>query len=52
MIEFSTLWTPPIAALQELADMFPSVRFELTYRLEPSDPWTLVEIFPVKPWGY
>jgi hypothetical protein len=52
LLEFSTLWTPPLAALQDLADMFPSVRFELRYRRESVPEWTLHEIFPVKPWGY
>lgn len=52
MIEFSTLWTPPLAALQDLADMFPSVRFELHYRGDSTPDWVLHEIFPVKPWGY
>lgn len=52
LIEFTTLWTPPLAALQELADMFPSVRFELRYRSESDTAWTPCEIFPVKPWGY
>ncbi|MCF8095510.1 MAG: hypothetical protein K9J79_09155 [Desulfobacteraceae bacterium] len=51
-IEFATLWTPPLHAVQELADIFPSVRFELRYRYEKTDPWTNVEMFPIKPWGY
>lgn len=51
-IEFTTLWTPPLAALQDLADMFPSVRFELFYRGPTTPDWVLHEIFPVKPWGY
>lgn len=51
-VEFTTLWTPPLQAVQFLADIFPSVRFELRYRYEKSDTWTNVEIFPVLPWGY
>jgi hypothetical protein len=51
-IEFETRWTPPIAALQALANIFPSVRFELQYRAAPTDPWNLVEIFPLLTFGY
>lgn len=51
-IEFATLWTPPVQAIQELADTFPSVRFEIRYRYEETDGWTNVEMFPIKPWGY
>jgi hypothetical protein len=50
-IEFTTLLTPPLAAVQSLADLFPSVRFELRYRFDKSE-WTHVEIFPTRPWGY
>jgi hypothetical protein len=51
-IEFQTRWTPPIAAMRYLAQTFPSVRFELTYRCHPDDLWTKVEIFPITPFGY
>ena len=50
-IEFETVWTPPIAALQLLANTFPSVRFRLTYR-HADDPWQEVEFFPFPPFGY
>lgn len=51
-IEFTTRWTPPIAAMEALAQMFPSVRFELGYRYRRRDEWTTVEIFPITPFGY
>jgi hypothetical protein len=51
-VEFTTWWTPPIAAMQALAQMFPSVRFELSYRYRRRDPWTTMEIFPLTPFGY
>lgn len=51
-IAFTTRWTPPLPAMQALASIFPSVRFELKYRCQPVDPWTKVEIFPNPPFGY
>jgi hypothetical protein len=51
-IEFTTRWTPPIAAMEALAQIFPSVRFELSFRYRRRDPWTTVEIFPLTPFGY
>jgi hypothetical protein len=51
-IEFKTKWTPPIPALEALASIFPSVRFELKYQYAPSDTWKKVEIFPNPPFGY
>jgi len=51
-IEFKTKWTPPIPALEALASIFPSVRFELKYQYAPSNTWKKVEIFPNPPFGY
>jgi hypothetical protein len=51
-IEFTTQWTPPIFAIQTLADTFPSVRFELFYRYAPDEPFTKIEFFPTVPFGY
>ncbi len=51
-IEFTTRWTPPIGAMEALAQMFPSVRFELRYRFRRRDAWTAMEIFPLTPFGY
>jgi len=50
-IEFTTLLTPPLSAIQSLVDLFPSVRFELKYRFGKNE-WTHVEFFPTRPWGY
>jgi hypothetical protein len=51
-LEFSTYLTPPVFALQALAQTFPSVKFKLLYRYETSDTWTNMEIFPITPFGY
>lgn len=51
-IEFTTRWTPPIAALQELANTFPSVRFKLKYHFHPDDSWTVLDLFAFPPFGY
>jgi hypothetical protein len=51
-LEFTTLWTPPIAAMQELANTFPSVRFKFKYRYRPEDPWIVEDIFAFPPFGY
>ena len=51
-IEFKTAWTPPIPAMQALANTFPSIKFELKYHCNPDDPWTSVEIFPFPPFSY
>jgi len=51
-LEFTTLWTPPVAAMQELANTFPSVRFKLKYRYRPDDPWTVEDLFAFPPFGY
>jgi len=50
-IEFETVWSPPIAAVQLLSNAFPSVRFRLEYRFA-GDPWIEVEFFPFPPFGY
>ena len=51
-IEFKTSGLPPIAALKNLADTFPSVRFTLLYRSLPDNPWIKMSIFPSLPFGY
>lgn len=51
-LEFTTCWTPPIAAMQELANTFPSVRFKFKYRCQPDDPWNVEDIFAFPPFGY
>jgi hypothetical protein len=51
-IAFTTRWTPPLPAMQALASIFPSVRFELKYRYQPDEAWTKLEIFPNPPFGY
>jgi hypothetical protein len=51
-IEFETKWTPPIRAMETLATTFPSVRFELKYRLGEETNWVKQEIFPNPPFGY
>jgi len=50
-IEFETVWSPPVAAVQLLSNTFPSVRFRLEYRFA-ADPWIEVEFFPFPPFGY
>jgi hypothetical protein len=51
-IEFTTKWTPPIAAMQILANTFPSVRFKLKYQSHPDVPWMTEDIFAFPPFGY
>lgn len=51
-ITFTTLATPPILALQRLANTFPSVRFTLHYAVEKSEAWSEVEFHPFPPFGY
>ena len=50
-IEFKTVFSPPIAAVQLLSNAFPSVRFRLEYCFA-GDPWIEVEFFPFPPFGY
>jgi len=51
-IEFVTLGTPPLIALQHLADTFPSVIFTLQYRSLSAKEWQEVQFFPLTPFGY
>ncbi len=51
-IEFETAWTPPLAALQLLANTFPSVKFRYQYRFKSSDEWFKKQFFPFPPFGY
>jgi hypothetical protein len=51
-LEFTTRWTPPVAAMQELANTFPSVRFKLKYRYDPEGPWMVADLFAFPPFGY
>ena len=51
-LEFESAWAPPVASLQELSNIFPSVRFRLNYRYTDADSWELIEFFPIMPWGY
>lgn len=51
-LEFTTCVTPPIAALQTLANTFPSVRFELSYRYLSQATWQEIEFFPFPPFSY
>lgn len=51
-IEFETRWTPPVAAIQSLANVFPSVRFELHYCFPDDESWKKIEFFPTVPFGY
>jgi hypothetical protein len=51
-IEFTTVATPPILALQLLANTFPSVLFTLDYAPETSTAWTEVQFHPFPPFGY
>lgn len=51
-LEFTTRWTPPIAAMQELANTFPSVRFKLKYRYDSDDSWMVEDLFAFPPFGY
>lgn len=51
-IEFTTLATPPVLALQQLANIFPSVLFTLRYRYPSEGTWSEVEFHPFPPFGY
>lgn len=51
-IEFTTVATPPILALQLLANTFPSVLFTLDYAAETSTDWVEVQFHPFPPFGY
>jgi hypothetical protein len=51
-LEFESAWAPPVASLQELANIFPSVRFRLNYRYTDANSWELIEFFSMVPWGY
>jgi hypothetical protein len=51
-IEFQTIATPPIIALQFLANTFPSVLFTLQYRLVTENNWNEVQLYPFPPFGY
>jgi len=51
-IEFETAWTPPLKALQVLADTFPSVKFKLEYCLVSASSWSEIQFFPFPPFGY
>ncbi len=51
-IEFQTISTPPIIALQLLANTFPSVLFTLQYRLLTENVLNEVQFYPFPPFGY
>jgi hypothetical protein len=51
-IEFKTLLTPPVIALQQLANTFPSVWFTLLYQYPSEDTWNEVQFYPFPPFGY
>jgi hypothetical protein len=51
-IEFTTVATPPILALQLLANTFPSVLFTLNYAAETGADWVEVQFHPFPPFGY
>lgn len=51
-IEFTTRETPPLIALQQLANTFPSVLFILSYRLLTGGEWREVQFYPFPPFGY
>ncbi|GEM_PF-4849226 len=51
-IEFATVAAPPIIALQQLANIFPSVVFTLQYRLASESDWNEVQFYPFPPFGY
>lgn len=51
-LEFTTRLLPPVAAMQELANTFPSVRFKLKYRYNPNTPWAVEDLFAFPPFGY
>ncbi len=51
-IEFQTLSTPPIIAVQQLANTFPSVLFTLLFSYLPDATWQEVQFYPFPPFGY
>jgi hypothetical protein len=51
-IEFTTVATPPILALQLLANTFPSVLFTLDFAAETGTDWVEVQFHPFPPFGY
>lgn len=51
-LEFQSVSTPPIIALQFLANTFPSVLFTLRYKLSPENVWNEVQFYPFPPFGY
>jgi hypothetical protein len=51
-LEFNTAWAPPIPAIKALANIFPSVRFELLYKHSSEEQFHKVEVFPQNPFGY
>ena len=51
-LEFQTRSTPPIIAMQQLANTFPSVSFTLLYRYPPESAWHEVQFYPSPPFGY
>jgi hypothetical protein len=51
-LEFTTRLLPPVAAMQELANTFPSVRFKLKYRYDSDESWIVEDLFAFPPFGY
>jgi hypothetical protein len=51
-LEFTTRLMPPVAAMQELANTFPSVRFKLKFRYGANEPWIVEDLFAFPPFGY
>jgi hypothetical protein len=51
-IEFQTICTPPVIAMQHLANTFPSVNFTLLYKFSLEDMWQEVQFYPFPPFGY
>ena len=51
-LEFQTTGTPPVIALQQLANTFPSVLFTLRFRCLSEDQWHEVQFYPFPPFGY
>lgn len=51
-IEFQTINTPPLIAMQHLANTFPSVNFTLLYKYSLQDVWQEVQFHPFPPFGY
>lgn len=51
-IKFTTFWAPPLEVLNNLANTFPSVKFELLYRYQTDQDWSKIQLFPQVPFGY